>query len=120
MDPARFDRLSKSLATHVSRRRAVRGLGAAGLAGAVLSQHRQDVAADCPDISGCCYGSGSPCFNITGGPYGACWNWDKMVCEPCSTTWAALNDICNKALPDLCRGGKCWAAFPIAGIPFGG
>ncbi len=116
MDPVRFDQLSKLIAMRrLSRRRAVRGLGSAGIAGAILGIRREQAAADCSDISICAYACGGPAgthdvctFPIPGGARGACWGWDTLRCNPCHTTWAELNAVC--AASPHC-GGQCTAYF---------
>lgn len=116
MDPVRFDHITKRFAARrLSRRYAIRGLGAAGLAGALFSVRREHAAADCPDISICsgpCGPSGgcNPRFALPGGPVGAC--WDGFIgCNPCHTTWDALKAICNQANAQC--GGECYASFPF-------
>ena len=121
MDPVRFDQLSKRVATgRLSRRHAFRGLGAAGLAGALFGLRREPAAADCPDITTCYRGclpeelsEGGWCNQITstpmpGGPVGSCWSWDTLQCNPCSTTWDALHARCNTV--GFCH-GLCKATF---------
>jgi len=116
MDLARFDQISKRVATwRLSRRRAVRGLGAAATVGALLALRREEAAADCSDISICAYACGGPeglhdvcTFPIPGGARGACWGWDTLRCNPCHTTWAELNALCAGSA--LC-GGRCTAYF---------
>jgi hypothetical protein len=115
MDPARFDQISKLVATwRFSRRRAVRGLGAAGLAGALLGVRREQAAADCPDFTRCEFDCLS-CEEIVqdiplpGGPVGSCWDWGLLTCLPCHTTTDALRALCNQANP-ACR-GQCWPRF---------
>jgi hypothetical protein len=120
MDPVRFDQLSKRLAsTGLSRRRAVRGLSAAGLASALFALQRQPAAADCPDIITCWRGclpqersAGGFCDAIThsgmpNGPVGSCWNWSEFKCNPCQGTWADLDALCNASY-SWC-GGQCRA-----------
>ena len=118
MDPARFDRLSKCLTGwRLSRRRAVQGLAAAGVAGALAALGSEPAAADCADIAICafaCEGAFSPIglhdvctFKIPGGPHGACWSWDTFRCSPCSTPWDTLHALC--ANDPLCRGRGCTA-----------
>jgi hypothetical protein len=117
MDNDRFDRLSKRVAAWpLTRRRAVRALGAAGVAAALLGLQREHAAADCPDITVCGFACGEPVlgiqnlcmYDIPGGPYGMCWSWDTLKCDPCSTTRAELNALCNRRFRE-CAGG-CVAA----------
>jgi hypothetical protein len=116
MDPAHFDQLSRRLATgRRSRRHAVRGLGAAGLASALFGLRRRSAAADCPYLTDCrgrcidfwCTEGFDPFFPIPGGPKGTCWDWGDLVCKPCGTTWDDLNALCNASDP-RCE-GKCRA-----------
>ena len=68
---------------------------------------------DCPDITGClvcvsptptsCYSVG----DVPGGPYGTCWNWSGLSCDPCRD-YGDLDALCNQAYAD-CDGG-CTAA----------
>lgn len=119
MDPTRFDQLSKRFALRrLSRRRAVQGLGAAGLAGGVLALRREHAAADCPDITRCEFDCntcpwemGVSDFPVPGGPYGTCWDWTSFSCLPCdpSKSWAALRTLCNQSNAG-CQ-GHCWARF---------
>jgi hypothetical protein len=108
MDPARFDQLSKRVATRLTRRGAVQTLGAAGLAGAVLSQHRQDAAADCPDAYLKCVLPNQGGEKILHS-YGQCWNWSTFVCEPCPSSIEIATKRCNKVYPDCL--GQCVAVF---------
>jgi hypothetical protein len=114
MKPDRFDQLSKRFATRQSRRRALQQLGAAGVAATMLGLRGESAAADCPDIGYCIgpcgpsYVCTPPRFPLPGGPVGACWSFP--TCNPCHTTWEALNAKCNQANPQ-CR-GECYATFP--------
>jgi hypothetical protein len=117
MNPNRFDLLSKRFATHgLSRRQTLRQLAAAGLASALFASRREAAGADCPDITSCIDPCGPdylcrpPRFAMPGGPVGACWD-GFLDCDPCSTTWEALNAKCNQANPQ-CR-GECTATFPF-------
>jgi hypothetical protein len=113
MDPVRFDQLSKCVAMRLSRRRAVQALGAAAVAGAVLSQRHQDAAADCPDNTVYCsapfYGS-SLTVRGSGVNYGQCWNWSTFSCELCAGVIEAATQRRNETWPDRCN-GQCtvWA-----------
>ena len=85
MRPERFDTLSRTLgrqlaALGMSRRAAIRGVGAATVATAAAVARHQPAAADCPDASTC---SGHcapvsvctpPRFPLPRGPVGACWD----------------------------------------------
>jgi hypothetical protein len=106
MDPVRFDRLSKRVALRVSRRRAVRGLGAAGIAGTFFALRRSSAAADCPDIYLYC-GIPSRGGNMNpigaAGTYGQCWNW-STGCELCPGAREAAVRRCNETWPEKCNG----------------
>lgn len=113
MNPAHFDRFSKRFAAHVSRRQVMQGAGSIGLASALFAVRHQPVAADCPDIKVCCVDDACiKLFEIPGGPYGACWNWEAFACQPCQSTWANLNQLCNQAMPRECN-ERCFANFPL-------
>lgn len=113
MDSADFDRFTKGFATNTTRRHAMRALGSVGLACALFAMRRQPAAADCPDIKVCCVDDLCiKMFEIPVGPYGACWNWEALACTPCQSTWAQLNELCNKAMPEQCN-GRCYANFPL-------
>ena len=116
MDPVRFDRLSMRLATRgLSRRQAVRGLSAIGIASALFALRREPAAADCPYLTHCrgrcldfwCTQGFDPYFPLPNGPAGTCWDWGDLVCKPCGTTWDDLNALCNASNP-RCE-GKCRA-----------
>jgi hypothetical protein len=117
MNPARFDQFSKHVATRLSRRRAVRALGAAGLAGAVLSQHRQDAAADCPDATLTCSkpDKTNPGGYGSAGVYGMCWNWTTFACELCPGVSDAATRNCNATWPE-CQGQCVAIAMPRSGF----
>ena len=119
MDPDRFDRLSKHFAVRgFSRRQALRGFGATGLAGAIFGLRREPAAADCADMTWCYRGclpeelsEGGWCNTISsgpmpGGPVGMCWNWSEFRCNPCSMTQDQLTARCNTYT--WCK-GQCWA-----------
>jgi hypothetical protein len=113
MDPARFDQLSKRVATRLTRRRVVRALGTAAVAGAVLSQRHQDAAADCPNAAVTCGIITNPVdfLNVGGygsaGEYAQCWNWSTLVCELCRDARSAAIKRCNATWPE-CQ-GRCYA-----------
>ena len=116
MDPARFDQMSKPFASrHLSRRHALRVLGAAGFAAAVFGLRHEHAAADCPDLTMCrgrcidfwCTEGFDPYFPMPGGAKGTCWDWGDLVCKPCGTTWDDLHALCNSVDP-RCE-GKCRA-----------
>jgi hypothetical protein len=116
MDPNHFDEISKRFARRsLSRRHTLRGLGAAGLAGALFALRREHAAADCPDFTRCefdcltCEELGPPDFPLPGGPAGGCWDWGLLSCVPCHTTSDALRASCSQADP-ACR-GHCWPRF---------
>jgi hypothetical protein len=93
-------------------------LGGAGLASVLLGLRRQNAAADCADITTCIQRTCPPeewcssilTFPIPGGPYGMCWSWSEFTCNPCSTTMAELNAMCNWV--DGCN-GQCKASLSI-------
>ncbi len=116
MDSARFDQMSKRFAARrLSRRRTLRGVGAIGIAGALLGLRREHAAADCPDLTYCrgrcldfwCTEGFDPYFPMPGGPKGTCWDWGDLVCKPCGTTWDDLHALCNAADPRC--DGQCRA-----------
>jgi hypothetical protein len=116
MDPVRFDQLSKRLAARCSRRRAAQALGAAGLAGAGLSQRRQDAAADCPNASLHCglpHSQGG--YQDMGGVghFGQCWDWSTFDCEMCPGTMDAAARRCNETYQDCL--GRCIAVIHFKG-----
>lgn len=121
MRPERFDTLSRTFGRRLasrgmSRRVAIRGVGAATVATAAAVARHQPAAADCPDVSSCIGPCGPsyictpPRFPLPGGPVGACWD-GFLGCNPCHVTWAELNARCNQANP-ACR-GECTATFPF-------
>ena len=119
MDHDRFDRLSKRVAGWpLSRRRAVRALGAAGLAGSLFALRRGNAAADCPDITMCTFDCntcplemGLADFPVPGGSAGTCWDWGSFSCLPCdrSKSWESLRVACNQT--DARCAGYCEPRF---------
>lgn len=62
---------------------------------------------DCPDLTMCyipAYNSCAclPVGNIPGEPYGQCWSWSKVSCQPCRT-YGDLAALCNKSYSQ-CKG----------------
>jgi hypothetical protein len=121
MDPVRFDQLSARLARrHLSRRHALRGLGAAGLASALFALRHQPAAADCRDIVVSCrhYADSAgmlpgPVVGSLGGPVGACWDWATLQCYPCHTSRDQYAAICNQTFPAACD-GMCFPNYAYA------
>jgi hypothetical protein len=119
MDAGRFDRFCRRFAARgLSRRHALRGLGALGIASALVGLQRQPAAADCPDITFCEFDCntcplemGVPNFPLPGGPVGTCWDWRSFSCLPCdsSKSWASLRLACNQANAGC--NGYCEARF---------
>jgi hypothetical protein len=113
MDPNRFDQLSKRVATgRFSRRRAVRGLGAAGVASTLFALRREPVAADCPDAWMHCdlpHQLGGYTDEGAVGYSGQCWNWSTVSCELCPGASDAATRRCNETYPAC--GGRCVASI---------
>lgn len=62
---------------------------------------------DCPDLTMCyipAYNSCAclPVGNIPGEPYGQCWSWSKVSCQPCRN-YGDLAALCNKTYSQ-CKG----------------
>lgn len=121
MDPARFDDLTKRLATGISRRRLLRGLGS-GLAGAVLAGAGfRPVSANggnsaCAHWCDGLFGDDTPaadaCISAAAHGQGMCYACGPAAPDQsqklCGTTCIPASDCCTNSdctLPQTCGGG---------------
>ena len=111
MDAKTFDRLTRRLSQGNTRRTFLRGVAAIGAAGALVASRSTPAAADCTDGFMRCmlpHWLGGYTDQGSAGVYGRCWNWTKLICEPCPSSVEAATRHCNEFYAQACA-GKCVA-----------